>query len=363
MRIEVDGVQYADFAAASVVSRLDALSNTFAFEATSEEARPLPFLGGEACSVWVDGEKVLTGSIELVNVSGDKESHKIDIQGMDKTGDLLYSSIGSISDFRPPMTLKKAIERIISHLGASIFVVDLVSPDSFNSAEDLAAPEPGQNAFEFIEILARKRQVLLTSDEEGNVVITSSHGEVVGATLQHRVDDNSNNVLSYAVSYDSTGRFNAYKSMSQLNPTPLVLAGGTGVDAIVDQQSKIVVDQQIRAGRQFILVAESMYSSAEGEKRILWERNVRRARGRVYSATVHGHRNQTGNLWRINEVVLVADEYAGVEASMLVNSVTYGVDEDEGTYTALSLVEKNAYSIAAAEPQEVEEKMGDGLFG
>lgn len=371
MKIEVGGVQYEGFVAASVISRLDALSNTFSFQATSEEARPLPFLGGEACNVLVDGESVLTGSIELVNVDGDRESHKIDIQGRDKTGDLLDSSLGNVengplSDIKPPISLKRAIELVVSHLGTDLLVVDEARPALFNAAEDLVAPEPGQNAFEFIELLARKRQVLLTSNGDGDIVIASTPGAEVEAFLQHRIRDDANNVLSYSVSYDTTGRFNAYRSVSQLNVTPLNLTGSVETSAIVDQTSKVVRDRRIREGRQHVLVAESMYSSAEGERRALWERNIRRARGRVYSAAVDGYRNQTGNLWAINELVPVVDEYAGIEAIMLVNTVTFSKDEEGGSGTVLSLVERDAYSLTLAEPEEPEEpeeKMGDGLFG
>lgn len=368
MRIEINGDLYEGFVSASMVSRLDALSKTFSFGATSEEAKPFPFQGGEACKVLVDGELALTGFIELVNVDGDQETHELALQGRGKTGDLLDSSLGNkenadLSDIQPPITLKRAIERVIAHLGTSLLVVDEAGPDPFNEAEDLASPEPGQNAFEFIEALARKRQVLLSENELGNIVIVSTPGAEVGAYLQHRVKDNTNNVTSYSVSYDTTGRFNAYRSVNQLNTVPLSLAGTTETSAVVDQTSPVVRDRRIRAGRQHVLVAESMYSAAEGEKRAQWERNVRKARGNAYSATVHGYRNQAGELWKVNDLVPVMDEYAGIEATMLVNMVTFALDEEVGRTTTLGLVDKNAYSLALAEPEEPEEEVSGGLLG
>jgi prophage tail gpP-like protein len=359
VRIEINGIQYAGFVAANATSRLDTLSDTFAFEATSEEADPLPFRLGDACSVWVDDEKVLTGFVELINVDGDSESHMIDIQGRDKTADLLDSTIGALDDLKPPISLKRALERVIQNIGSSLSVVDLEGPALFNAAEDLASPEPGQNAFEFAELLARKRQVLLTSDAEGRLVIASSTGTKVDAWLRHRVDDDTNNVISYSTSYDSTGRFNAYKAINQLNAgSPLNLAGIISTDTVVDQTSKVVRDQQIRAGRQFVLVAESAFSAAEGEKRAKWERNIRRARGSFYSARVDGYRNQAGDLWAINTLVPVVDEYAGIRATMLVNSVNFTLEGDGGTSTTLGLVEEDVYSIAAAEPEEPSDEEG-----
>lgn len=362
MKIEVGGVEYANFVRSSAEIRLDALANTFSFEATSEDARPLPFLGGEACKVSVDGEVVVTGFIEVVNVNGDATSHSITIEGRDKPADVIDSSLGVLSDIRPPISLKSIIERVIDHLGADISVVDLANPEPFNAAEDLAAPEPGQNAFEFIEGLARKRQVLLTSDGNGNVVITASSQQEINATVQHRVGDDTNNVLIYSGSYDLSRRFNRYVSASQLNPVPLNLAGTTANEDIVSQGiDNPVLDAAVRVGRVMFLTAESMFSSAEGERRATWEANVRKARGRVYSATVHGYRNQTGDIWRPNTLVRVNDEYVGIEATMLVNSTTFALDGGSGRTTALSLVERNAYTLELSEPRT--EGVGIGLAG
>lgn len=370
MRIEVDGAEYAGFVAASATLRLDALSNTFGFEATSEDGEPLPFKGGEAVKVSVDGELVLTGFIELVNVEGESTNHRIDVQGRDRTGDLLDSGIGGLSDFTSQITLKSIIERVIAHLDPDtparerIQVVDEVGPEPFNPAEDIEAPERGQNAFEFLEVLARKRRVLLTSNADGAVVIAAGSGKEVDAHLHHRIADDSNNVIRFSASYDTTGRFNAYQTLSQRNVTPGALLGLLGNDTIVDQGSKVVVrDREIRKGRQLILIGEATYSTAEGEKRSGWERDVRRTRGNQYAATVHGFRNQTGNLWALNELVSVVDEFADVEAVMLVNQVAFRMGPAEGRTTTLSLVNRDAYSRALEEPEErKEEELGDALF-
>lgn len=360
MKIEVAGKDYDNFIRASAEIRLDALSNTFLFEATSEDARPLPFKGGESCEISANGTKILDGFIEVVNVDGSAENHVIKIQGRDKTADLLDSSIADLSDLRAPITLKRIIELVIKDIGASIKVIDEVQPKPYNPSEDLAAPEPGENAFEFIEVLARKRQVLLTSNEDGDLVIAAGSGIFIPAFVQNRVRDSANNVLRYAVSYDSTGRFNVYRSVSQLNATTLNLLKILDFDSIVSQGvDKIIRDEEIREGRQMVTMSESNSSTAENERRATWEANIRKARGKVYSATVDGFRNQTGDLWRINRLVNVDDEYAGIKAKMLVNSVTFAMNEESGRTTTLSLVESNAYSLELDEPRT--EELGLGL--
>ena len=357
--LEVSGQPYEQFTNANVSIRLDTLSNTFSFDATSQRAAPLPFRGGEPCRVLVDGEAVLTGFIELVSVNYDARSHDISIQGRDKTGDLLDSSISAISDLVAPITLKEIIQNVIADLGADIQVIEISPTEPFAAAEDIISPESGENAFSFIEKYSRKRQVLLTSDSDGNVVITQSTGEVIDASLQNIVGSNTNNVISGSVSYDTTGRFNVYKFQSSLNPISLVFAGVTDLAALVDQSGG-VTDDQIRIGRQMILVAETPYSSDEDETRATWEANIRKARGRVYSVKLDGFKNQTGQLWSINTLVSVVDDFAGINAQMLINSVNFSFDL-RGSATILSLVDSNAYTLELEEPTT--EVFGVGLFG
>lgn len=357
LAIEVDGTKYSGFINAEANVRLDALTNTFRFQASSDNEKPMPFGVGQSCRVKSGNDLILTGNIELINVDGDSTSHNIDIAGRDKTGDLLDSTIGSLSDIRAPISLKAIIEKTITHIGADIDVVDLENPAIFTKAEDVTAPEPGQLAWDYIEKYARKRQVLLTSNGLGQVVITKSSGIEVDAIVKHKLRSDDNTVLRYAVSYDDTGRFNKYEMLAQSNPLSLIFAGNISNEAIVNQNSQIF-DDLIREGRQLALVAETASSSADLKKRAQWDANIRKARGKVYSATVRGHRNQTGNLWAVNELVKVEDDFAGIDSRMLVNSIKFSSNKESADTSLLSFVEKNAYTLSLEEP--VIDKTGEG---
>ena len=361
MKLEVNGIEYERFTSASAEIRLDALSNTFSFTAVSTQNTALPFKGGEPCRVIVDEQAVVTGYIEVVSVSHDGGSHTITIQGRDKTGDLLDSNITTLADLKPPISLKAVIEKVIENVGVSLTVIDEANPELFNAAEDLVAIEPGDNAFEVIESLARKRHVFLTSNGDGNVVIAQSPGGDSGGYLQHIIGQDDNNILSASFSFDRTGRFNLYKMVSGLNPNALNFAGTTKPSSIVSQNG-LITDDDIRAGRQYVLVAESGFSNEQNKDRATWEASIRKARGRVYSCTVRGYKpDPDGNfLWNVNELVTVVDEFCDISAQMLINTVAFGYDLSSGKTTTLSMVEENAYSLTLDEPKA--QKVG-GLFG
>lgn len=350
MKLEVNGTPYTNFTAASCTLRLDSVANEFTFDAVAPGAQALPFKGGEACRVLVDDEPVLTGFIEIVAVTYDGSSHRITVQGRSKTGDLLDSTIDTMDDLRGEgLTLKALAEQVIAKLGLTFSVIDEVSPQPFTGTEDIAAPEPGDNAFEFIEKYARKRQVLLTSDGDGNLVITANSGIVADGAIQHIIGAPDNNVIQSSFSYDTTGRFNAYKMAGGLNPVALNLAGETDLASLVNQGGG-VSDSEIRAGRQLVIVAEVPFSDGSCEDRARWELNVRRARGLAYAATVPGYRvgGDTGDLWKINRIYQVVDDFVGKVEPMLANMITFTFSIDSGSRTSISFVGRNAYTTFIA---------------
>lgn len=347
MTLRVGGIDYSNFTEAACDIRLDALTNTFSFEAVAPSGQPLPFKGGESCEVAVDGEKVLTGFIEIVAVNYDGTDHTIRVSGRDKTADLLDSTIDTIDDLRGDnLTLKAVIEKVISQLGLSIKVIDQVNPEPFSATEDIASAEPGENAFAFIEKYSRKRQVLLTSDADGNIVITTNTGQRAAGAVQHVIGAEDNNVLRSSFSFDTTGRFNAYKVASGLNPVALNQAGDSDLASLVNQGGG-VFDSAIRAGRQLILISETPFSDSNCTERAKWEADVRKARGLAYTAAVPGFRVgvDSGALWQINRIYQIVDDFVGKIEPMLCNNVTFTFSLEGGSETALGFVGQKAYTL------------------
>jgi len=245
---------------------------------------------------------------------------------------------------------------VIAHVGCDVGVVDQANPARFNAAEDLHAPEAGKKAFDFLESLARKRQVLLSSDADGNLLIVKPTGvRNDQAAILHQVAGTQNNVLKYSVSYDSTGRFRTYMCFSQPNAIPASLSGLIDVNTVAAVEKPVaVLDEEIARNRQHVVVTEATFSRGEGTKRARWDANVRRARGKVYSPMMHGFRNQSGKLWAVNELVRVKDEYAGIDSVMLVDAVTFSLDGSAGRSTTLAMVERDAYTLELSDPSELD---------
>lgn len=360
MKLEVDSVLYESFESARVDISLSTLSRAFVFNAVSTEGKPLPFKGGEPCKVFVDGEVVLTGNIEIVNVSYSSQEHTILLKGRSSTGDIVDSTLKSI-ELNPPISLASVIQKIISQLGLPIGVVDFPGLEDFNKAEDKIGPEVAENAFTFLENLARKRQVLLTTDGEQNVVIQRSEQQLISHQLLNVIgNEEKNNIIAGSVSYDHTKRYRNYLVKSQPNTSSAIFSGSTDLSTIADQGGS-AQDVEVRIGRQLVIKAEKASSSEQAKERATWEGNIRKTRSAVYSATVLGYRTDSNDLWEINKLVQIQDDFADINARMLIDTISFSLDLQTGRRTTLGFVDKDAYKVELEEP-EVTDKVGEGLF-
>ena len=364
--VKVKGVDYTKFISADLTVQLDAMCNSFAIVASNTKGQTFPFSLGDKVEMFVDGIKKLTGKIESFDGSYDDGSYNLNVYGRDNTADLLDSSLGKMDALLAPVSLKAVCEAVISHLGLSITVstqTGLIIAD-YNSAEDLIAPAVGQSAYEFLEYLALKRNVLLSSDAEGNLLLTQSASLSSAGRLQQLIDDptSENNIVSASFSFDNTERFNKYVCQSQLNLATLNLGGETDL-ASVQEQSSQVLDSEIAAGRQFAFKAERSSSSGQNLDRATWEANMRRARGINYSVEVEDHTISTDSsiLWDTNTLVPVLDNLAGIRATMLIKELTYTTELSAGNITSLGLTNKDAFSLALSEPNTSQDKIGIDL--
>lgn len=350
IKIEVNGVDYENFESASIDTQLDAMSGAFDFEAVSTQKQPLPFKLDDLCVIKVDGFKLLTGFIEQISVNYESGSHSISLSGRSKTTDLIDSTINSL-EIKPTISLKRVIEKVVSHIGSDVKVIDNVGNIAkFNKAEDILSPEVGGNAFEFIEKLARKRQVLLTTNGDGDVVIVKPAQDIAPVALQNIIGSDRNNIQSASVNYDSTGLYNRYIVSSQLNMTAINQSGSDSNNAIVNQKSPTIIDSEVRSSRQLVLQAENASSVGQSKDRAKWEANIRKTRSIVYSTSLPNF-SFNGKLWEVNQLTQINDEFAGINEIMLLNSLTYSLAKSGSTLT-MTFVNKDSYTLLLNEPSK-----------
>ena len=343
--IGADGIPYTDFVSARCTISVESLSNDFEFTASAVNGFP-PFKDGDPITVLVDGVKRLTGNIAPLSGSESEGSHVVIYTGRDRTADFFDSQIAAINDIRADgqLTLKIIIEKVLSHIGLDIKVIDNLNPKPFNEAEDVGRPKQGEGCFEFVMKWARKRQALLSSDGDGNIVITQSSPENSGAALQSVKGADDNNVLEQSWTNDSSKKFSKYIYGGQLDLGALNL-GGESDSATVTDQSAEVTDSDVRQGRQKVVIEAQSYSTEQLKLRAKWGKQIAKARANRYTCVVKGHQKPAGGDWKENELAQINSTAADITRMMLINTISFTEGEKQPTVTTLEFVEKNVYTV------------------
>jgi len=345
MILEIDGQPLDIFTAKRSQTSIEQASGIFNFRATSNVINNFPVKRLASCRVLIENEPVLTGFVDSIRISYNSENHIIDIKGRDKTSILIDSSVLGDLSFNTPISLQQIVEKVISRLGADIDIVNNVP--GLSTFKNQVVAEISESAFGFIERHCRKKQILLTTNGNGDVVLTRASKTTIRTKLLNQKGNFENNVLSSIAVYDDSERYFSYSAKGQA-------LGGDDIPNAnqTDKTGGPVFDTFVRSfnpkldARRLILQMEEETDIESARDRAIWEANIRRARAITYSCIVQGFFHKDG-LWKINTLVNVIDDYANIKSDMLVKSVEYKENED-GTFTNLELVSPDAYTLQAS---------------
>lgn len=363
--IEVEGVRYTHFKEISISNFLDSFADEFNITATAKELDNFPIKIGAPCRALINGTPIVTGFIETIEISYDAGSHDIRITGSDKTVDVTDGTCGDNMVFEGEITFKSFIESVLKKSDISgIKVINDVADIETLKGDEIQAGEVGETVFAFIERIARKLQVILTSDGNGDIVITRSSTQSVGNfQLINRLNDPANTILSGTRTLNNKDRFNKYiiKSQKSLSPSNPFLEP---TSQLVNKEG-IATDDKVRATRILRMEAESATGKDGLDDRAAYEANIRRIRSNTYEVVVAGHTIPgTNTPIPVNRLIKVDDITTEISAVMLINRLTYNLSNGASS-TSIGLVDKDAYTVQAQEPiQDARSnKKTDNLFG
>lgn len=345
MRIEVDGRRYAHFVSASVEVSIESLARRFQFSAVTRGIGDIPFRPGQPCRVWVDDDPVLTGFVEKIELSLDPGAEDVTytVSGRDRLADVVDSNVDGLGDFRS--SVASAARAVLRFLDVDARVVDRSNSAgrTLGSAGEVLAPDPSETAAEFLWGLASRRQVLLSSDGEGNLVVANGDPTPLSTRLVHRVDGVGNNLVGVRFESDHSRRFGVYRVVTQQN-----VAESSFLDIDIEPAEVATTvaehrDARVRRTRRRTLAGDAHYAPGDAKARARWEANLARAEGLTYEVTVPTWRDDAGALWAVNTAPVVEDEFAGIAARMTIAALVFE-DSEEGPSTRLTLRRLDAYA-------------------
>ncbi|MCH9735874.1 MAG: hypothetical protein K0U78_15200 [Actinomycetia bacterium] len=364
----IGGVLYKNITEATFTESMIDFTNEASFKIALQGSEESPFIIGEDCLVYVDGTLVMTGIIYDVNLSYDSSSHILNYIVRDITADFADSDIDVIDDLSGSLSLKKIIEKVLSSIGSDSKISVLEEYKglpNFDLDNDKIDPEYAENAFDYIQGLARKRQVLLSTSPKGEIVIFRNSDETVEGKIQNSIKNTQdNNIISSDFSKRQSSLFNTYVVRSQLGSASSKSSYGSGVsNSDTTDQSGTYVDDNIRKGRQKCIIHEEASASGDVIDRAKWLHDFSEVESSNYSVTLQGHSIEN-KIFRSNTLIQVIDDFARISDYLLIKSVTCISSNTGGNTTALDLVNKNSFKVFdETQQKESERTEKDSIIG
>ncbi len=314
---------------------LEQIADSFELTLTERwsEAGPVrPVTPGEACTVSVGDDLVVTGYLDEVLPDYDAESHTIVARGRSQAADLIDCS-GTDKRF-DGQTLVQIATALAAPYG--IEVIDTVNATKPFRAFAL---EDGQPIAEALERAAQIRGARIVSDAQGRLVIVHAVQREIRTPLALGV-----NIRKGSGVFSDRDRFNEYIVEGQTPGDD----NWNGEQAASPRGS--AMDPRVRKPRTTLIVCDTPADGADCAARAELEARMRWAKGRGVTYTVGGWRHEQG-VWRPGDLVPVRDAYLGLDELLLISDVQL-IEDDQGRRAELRVAPPAAFEpVPIPEPQ------------
>lgn len=365
--IIIDGVTYDKFTSYKISRHIYSMSGSFQLIGSFQDFETFPIKVGDTIKILIHNEPFLNGFIE--SLSANTDDSIVTISGRDKTADVIDSSIITQVNYQNNISLKNVIQRLLeANSIKGIDVIDNAKPDNFTE-EEVVEGEIGESLFTLINRYASKRQVLISTDGNGNLTIErgADEGKAYVSSLirrQRELDPainrvanvsisgkgnkstRENNILSSSMTYSHSKRFNKYIVKAQENANAI-----TSILKKINPEKSTnltgeVIDNEIRESRALVILEDTSSTGKTVQDRALWEANLRKTKGFSYNCKVQGFKPQKDDeLWKPNRLINVEDVKRNVNSRLLINKVSFSYDEENGSITELDLTYVDSFKL------------------
>lgn len=339
LELKVGSRRYGGWKQMRVQRGLRRFADTFDLNLTerwTRENQRRPIKEDDPCQILIDGELVITGYVDDVNSDYDANTHNVNVTGRSRLGDLVDCG-ASHKQWSVPVKLERLAADLCKPFGINVVA-------EVGTGEPLQKPEIelGETPYEFLLRMASYRGVLLTSNKQGDLVITRAGKARTGTALVL-----GENILRAGARKSKRERFHTYNVIGQ--------HGGYSDESFGEDVAHITglsIDKAMRQGRTTYIDHDNL-TRHDAKCLAEYERNVRYGESQAITYTVNGWRHKDG-LWLPNRMVNVVDPYNEINEERLIAHVTY-IMGDEGELCELEVMPREALdTVALPEPQDEE---------
>ncbi|WP_176083115.1 hypothetical protein [Martelella sp. HB161492] len=313
---------------------LDLDIKTFEFESSAEEAvsqvriscKPpgdgLDLEPGTAVKVYAGSDLLLTGYLRDIVPGHDKDNRTLDITIVSRTVDATECSV----EHESGEVIGKTIDAVAREFDT--LDIGIVADEEFPT-EAKVKLEIGETMFAAIERVARGRGILIYDTPEGKLKLTTKQeGTLSGGCLW------GVNIERADATLTEQGRY-----------SPVIVRGQTteAGDITAERKQATATDDTVNRRRPLILKFDGNAGTESAKERAVWTVQRNAAKALEVHLTVTGWRDNAGQLFRRNWMILVQDKWLGVDGKLVIKRAILRQDgASDGTVALLTLCDPRA---------------------
>ncbi len=335
--LKVDGTIYGGWESVDARRSLDLGANTFRLDLTDRwagETQPRPIRMGSRCEMWIDGQKIITGYVDDVNLRYSATERSISVEGRSKVADLIDCALPL---FQESAQFSGQTFPVLAARLAKPFGIKVIDESGVQwKSTYVRTLDAGTRVYEFLEEWARVEAVFLTSNIDGNLVIGRASKKKVNTALEL-----GKNVLECEGRYSMKDRFSLYHYLGHSNWEK------DSYSTAIDGRAE---DLHMRY-RPTVAVNDDAENPGDIKRRAEWQRNISYGRSQQATYTMPGWSHADG-LWEPNRLVRIVDSWLGLAGVWwLISAVRYRLDE-EGLRTELTVMPAEAFDLVPIPPKD-----------
>jgi len=356
--LRIKGKEYGGWTRVNVRKSLYQMTGSFDLETTDTfpgDLKKWDIKMGDACSVSIDKQVIITGYIEDIPISYDATNHSIGFSGRDKTGDLVDCSFTETSKEWNNQKIITIIKALCLPFGITVDIDSSVTSkvNEKTPTEQFKINE-GETAFDTIFRLCKPKGILPVSYGNGKLVLTGTGTQKTKDILEF-----GKNILAGSITQSDKERYAEYIVKGQGEKTIF----NTNADAA--QPKGIYQDNLIletRPWRKIVIWPDSSCTAGFCKDMAKWEGQNRAGKSRSIDYQVQGWTQSDGKVWPLNSLVKVKDSFLGIDGTVwLIASVNFTIGEGEGTITNLNLVSPDTFKLPPVNPTKEMSSIFDSL--
>ena len=272
-----------------------------------------PIKIGTLVQIKLQGKSVLEGFVEVSQCSLSSRGKEYQIQGREKTGDLVDSCLESTKSYS-----KKSLATIAQEY-TKAFGIKVHAPEVLVSY----TPNPGSTVFKALSDLAvRSKLRVVTRCGEIHFDKIEPNPEAM-----YRFEEGKN-ILSAVYTNDSRERFQKYVGISTTNSWE--------TEPTKDKETSFL-DDDIRRNRVLVFLGDENL-----KEKCLYQKNLRKGKAETVSIVVHGYEHN-GRIPDLLEAAQIKLSSFGLEKTLMIVGVSFQIDKEQKKILKLKLAMPAAF--------------------